>query len=110
MWGGRPWTGVEYVAELVGRLWADSVGAAVHREGYSDLDAGCHGFLKPPTLVSRFMVDLVVSAYGLDDLGSEVLPQRQDSSISGVTKLNSLAKDRRHSTNKNRDDGEQLHR
>ena len=46
VYGGRPGTGVEDRAELVGRLRADAVVAIVHREGNADLDARCHGSLE----------------------------------------------------------------
>jgi hypothetical protein len=55
------------------------------------------------------MIDLVLSAHRLDDLRDEGLSWAQDSSISGKTKLDSLAEDRHHSTNKNRYNSEQLH-
>lgn len=55
------------------------------------------------------MVDLLLRAYRLDDLSGEALSWVQDLPISGGTKLNSLADDRRHGTSKNSDNSERPH-
>ena len=55
------------------------------------------------------MVDLELKAYMPEDLGCEILPQEQDSAISGDTNINSLAEHSRHSASKYRDSSEKLH-
>ena len=106
--GGGPGTSVKDIAELVGRLWADSVRAEVNRKGDADLDARFDRSLEPINSVTKCIMDLVLNSYGLDDLGREIPPSTQDSPISGRTKFNSLAEYRRHSA-KNRDSSEELH-
>ena len=103
-----PGTGIEYIAKLIGRLWTDTIVAGVHREGNADLNARCDGSLRRITL-DACMVDPVLSAYRLNDLGSEALSWGQYRSVSGVSKLNCLAKDGGHSANKDGNNREQLH-
>lgn len=98
----RPGTGIKDSTELVRRLWTDSIVAVVHREGNADLDARCHGFLKPVISVNRRMVEFVLGAHGLDDLGGETLAWVEDSPLSGGTKFNGLGEGRYHNT-ENRD-------
>jgi len=53
MYSRRPGTSVKDSAELVRRLWTDSIVAVVHCEGDADLDARCQGLLRPVTSVNR---------------------------------------------------------
>jgi len=102
------WASIKDIAELVARLWADSIGAQVDREGDADFNATYDGILKPRTSMNGCMVDLVLNAHWPKDLSGEALAWAQDSPISGGTNLNGLAKGRCHNT-ENRDNREQLH-